>query len=66
MEKRSEAEKSKLLGANEAEELDALNADVRTGPSPSQKIRRKIEATIESKARKRRKSEKPASAAFKK
>lgn len=47
-----------------AEELDEINArTLQRGPD---RVRRKIEASIEAKARKRRKQEDPASAAWKK
>jgi hypothetical protein len=46
-----------------AEELDSLNARLRQ--RGTQAVRRQIEATLESKAKRRRASEKPASSGFK-
>jgi hypothetical protein len=66
MEKKTEASKIKPAGANEAEELDALIADMRGQTNRSQQLPNKMEASIESKARKRRTREVRASTAWKK
>ena len=46
------------------EELDSLNAELRRQKTPA--VRRRVEAAIEEKAKRRRKGEKPVSAGFKK
>ena len=55
---------NKTAAQREAEELDGLNAETRRGNTP-QRLRRKMEATIEGKARKRRSGEAPASSGWK-
>ena len=57
-------ERGHLAGTNEAEELDSLNADTQRRRNAPERIRRKLEATIEAKAKKRRGREVPASAAW--
>ena len=52
---------TRILPRSAAEELDALNARARRKSDP----RTLIEATIEEKAKKRRRSERPASPTFK-
>jgi len=64
MEKKTEESKNKSTSANAAEALDSLNSDVRRGARSSQRLRRKMEATIEAKARKRRSREVAASTAL--
>jgi len=56
---------SKQQGANEAEQLSSLNAQTARGKPTGQRFRRKMEASIEAAARKRRRREAPASAAWK-
>src|SRR5262249_10035332 len=51
--------------AHQSEQLDSSNASVRSKRNGPQMIRRAIEADIESKARKKRSREVPASAGFK-
>jgi hypothetical protein len=51
--------------SNHQEELDSLNASMRSKRDAPQLIRRAIEADIEAKARKKRSREVPASAGFK-
>jgi hypothetical protein len=64
MEKKTEESKNKSTSSNAAEALDSINSDVRRGPRSSQRLRRKMEATIEAKARKRRSREVAASTAL--
>jgi len=64
MENKRGSPKAKLSSAEAAEELDSLNSDLRGGRS-SDRLRRKIEASIEAKAQKRRKKEVAASQALK-
>ncbi len=52
-------------GTTEQEQLDALNARRRSKGNAPEVIRRTIEAQVESKARKRRTQEAPASSAWK-
>lgn len=62
------ANKSEARGGrpeNEAEELSGLNVETASGKDSAQRLRRKMEASIEDKARKRRKREVPASSAWK-
>ncbi|HWH68689.1 MAG TPA: hypothetical protein VNT26_04855 [Candidatus Sulfotelmatobacter sp.] len=57
----------KLEGATgdaEREELDGLNAQLRGRKQTANLIRRRMEAQIEAKARRKRSSEQPASAAL--
>ena len=54
----------KLRKDNVADELDEINA--RTRRRGTDRIRRKIEATLEAKAKRRRSREAPASSAWKK
>ena len=55
---------TKPLGANESEQLSSLNTQARRSQAP-ERLRRKMEASIEAKAHKRRRREAPASAAWK-
>ncbi len=57
--------KGGFTSTNEAEELDALNAELKRRRNTPERVRRRVEATIEAKARKRRGREVPASAAWK-
>ena len=50
----------------ESDDLDSLNASMRSQRDSPQQIRRVIEANIEAKARKKRSREVPASAGFRK
>ena len=61
MEKKSGVRKGKSTQADASEELDSLNAQTRPRAGSPQKIRRRIEATIEAKAQKRRSREVAAS-----
>src|SRR5689334_13600963 len=66
MENKPGSPKAKLSSAEAAEELDSLNSDLRGGePRSSDRLRRKIETSIEAKAQKRRKREVAASQALK-
>ena len=56
----------KAEDTQEAEQLDALNASMRSKRNAPELIRRAMEANIEAKARKKRSQEVPASAGFKK
>ena len=56
---------NKTAAQREAEELDGLNAETRRRGNTPQRLRRKMEATIEGKARKRRGRERPASSGWK-
>lgn len=60
-----ESRVTRPISGNATEELDGLNADTRRRSNPSKRLRRRMEATIEAKAKKRRKREAPASAAWK-
>jgi hypothetical protein len=56
---------SKPLSNEETEELDSLNASLRSKRDAAQLIRRAMEAEIEAGARKQRSREAPASTGFK-
>jgi hypothetical protein len=66
METKSGVRKSKSTHTNASEELDSLNAETRPRAGSAQKIRRRMEATIEAKAQKRRSREVAASTALRK
>ncbi len=63
--KRGRQQLGKTRNAEEAEELESLNASVLSKPDAPQQLRRALEADIEAKARKKRSREVPASAGFK-
>ena len=56
---------NKTASEREAEELDRLNTETSQRGNTSEKLRRKMEATIEGKASKRRRREAPASSGWK-
>jgi hypothetical protein len=58
--------RSKTSSTREADELDSLNASLRSRSSSRKSIRRLIEADIEAKAKKRRASESKTSSGWKK
>jgi hypothetical protein len=60
-----EKKATRLFGGNESEKLSELNTQGGRRKNPAQRLRRKMEASIEAKARKRRAREAPASAAWK-
>jgi len=69
MVKRGEKPKDRskaLYGDSSNDELESLNADLRSRQGGAQATRRTIEGGIEQKAKKRRSREVPASAGFKK
>ena len=53
------------VGADETEQLTSLNAQTLRPGKPGERLRKKMEASIETKARKRRSREVPSSSAWK-